>query len=85
MKLPMLSAIALAIHVEWCRVRSGRTRNRRRAPAPTQQHDQPGTSQSDRDALSQKNRDYQSALKQCDSSTDRERCVDAVKRKFGQI
>jgi hypothetical protein len=84
MKLPMLSAVALAFTLSGAVFAAEDPQSPAR-PAPTRQDDQPGTSQSDRDALSQKNRDYQSALKQCDSSTDRERCVDAVKRKFGQI
>jgi hypothetical protein len=56
-------------------------------PQPTQpatpQQNQP--TQSDQDGSARRDRDYQAALKQCDNSTDRERCVDAVRRKFGQM
>ena len=56
-------------------------------PQPSQpatpQEGRPDNSQSGQDA--RKDRDYQAALKQCDNSTDPERCVDAVKRKFGQM
>ena len=84
MKLPMLSAIALAVTLSGA-VFAAEEQQSPARPAPTQQQDQPGTSQSDRDGPSQKNRNYQAELKKCDSSSDKERCVDWVKRKFGQI
>ena len=84
MKLLKLSALALALTSGAAAFAADYPQSPAR-PAPTQQQDQPGTSQSDRDGPSQKNRGYQAELKKCDSSSDKERCVDWVKRKFGQI
>ena len=50
---------------------------------PQPQQSQP--TQSDQDGAARRDRDYQAALKQCNNSTDPERCVDAIKRKFGQM
>lgn len=51
-------------------------------PGAQQQQNQPGTSTGD---ASQKERDYQAELKKCDTASDKQKCVDAAKKKFGQM
>ncbi len=92
MKLSMLCAMAFTLGLSGAALAADQPQSPTQptmTPQPSQpatpQQSRPGNSQSGQDQSARTDRDYQAALEQCDNSTDRERCVDAVKRQFGRM
>ena len=93
MKLSILSALAFVIALSGTAFAADEPQTPTRQPEAKQQPQnqpetgqsgQPQTGQSSQDGSTQ-DRDYQAELKKCDDASDRQECVDGVKKKFGQM
>ncbi len=101
MKLSILSALALAVTLSGTAFAADEPQTPTRQPEAKQQpQNQPETGQSDQSQAGQsgqpqtgqssqegstQDRDYQAELKKCADASDRQKCVDGVKKKFGQM
>jgi hypothetical protein len=93
MKLSILSALAFVVTLSGTAFAADEPQTPTRQPEAKQQPQnqpetgqsgQPQTGQSSQDGSTQ-DRDYQAELKKCDDASDRQKCVDGVKKKFGQM
>ncbi|MBX9965377.1 MAG: hypothetical protein K2Y35_20140 [Burkholderiales bacterium] len=51
----------------------------------TQSQQPPAAGQQNPAGDSQRDKDYQAELRKCDSATDRQKCIDAARKKFNQM